>query len=79
MVAALDTTLGADALPYYTFFDAATKQEWQERVDAILDLALYDTGVTPEYGQQLLTLSTCGDTKPATETRFALLAVRVDD
>lgn len=79
VVAALDTTLGADALPYYTFFDAATKQEWQERVDAILDLALYDTGVTPEYDQQLLTLSTCGDTKPATETRFALLAVRVDD
>lgn len=78
VVAALDTSLGADALPYYTFFDADTPSEWQRRVDAILDLALYDTGVTPEYGQQLLTLSTCGNTKPATETRFALLAVRVD-
>lgn len=78
VVAALDTSLGADALPYYTFFDAGTPSEWQQRVDAILDLALYDTGVTPEYGQQLLTLSTCGNTKPATETRFALLAVRVD-
>lgn len=78
VVAALDTSLGADALPYYTFFDADTPSEWQQRVDAILDLALYDTGVTPEYGQQLLTLSTCGNTKPATETRFALLAVRVD-
>lgn len=78
VVAALDTTLGDDALPYYTFFDADTPSEWQKRVDAILELALYDTGVTPEYGQQLLTLSTCGNTTPSTDTRFALLAVRVD-
>lgn len=78
VVAALDTTLGADALPYYTFFDADTPSEWKKRVDAILDLALYDTGVTPEYGQQLLTLSTCGNTTPSTDTRFALLAVRVE-
>lgn len=78
VVAALDTTLGADALPYYTFFDTATKLEWEKRVNAILDLALYDTGVVPEYGQQLLTLSTCGDTRLNTDTRFALLAVRVD-
>ena len=79
VVAALDTTLGADALPYYTFFDADTKLEWEQRVNAILELSLYDTGVTPKYGQQLLTLSTCGNTTPATDTRFALLAVRVDD
>lgn len=79
VVAAVDTVLGADSLPYYTFFDADTKLEWQHRVDAITELSLYDTGVTPEYGQQLLTLSTCGDTSVATDTRFALLAVRVED
>ena len=77
VVAALDTTLGADALPYYTFFDADTKLDWQHRVDAILAKALYTTGVTPEYGCQLLTLSTCGDTRPGTDARFALLAMRV--
>lgn len=79
VVAALDTTLGANPLPYYTFFDAHTKLEWEKRVNAILDLSLYDTGVVPEYGQQLLTLSTCGDTRLNTDTRFALLAVRVED
>lgn len=78
VVAVLDTTLGADELPYYTFFDADTKMEWTQRVEAILELALYDTGVVPEYGQQLLTLSTCGNNLPATDTRFALLAVRVE-
>lgn len=77
VVAALDTTLGADELPYYTFFDASTKLEWEQRVDALLGQALYDTGIRPEYGQQLLTLSTCGNTLPNTNTRFALLAVRV--
>lgn len=79
VVAAVDTTLGADELPYYTFFDADTKLEWEKRVDAILQQSLYDTGVTPEYGQQLLTLSTCGNTMPSTDTRFALIAVRVGD
>lgn len=79
IVAALDTTLGADELPYYTFFDADSKREWEQRVDAILDLALYDTGVQPEYGQQLLLLSTCGDHRPGTDARFALLAVQAEE
>ena len=78
VVAAVDTALGADALPYYTFFDADTKLDWQHRVRAITEKALYDTGVMPEYGAQLLTLSTCGDTHPDTDARFALLAVRIN-
>ena len=77
VVAALDTALGADEQPYYTFFDAANKLDWQRRVEAITALALYDTGVTPEYGTQLLPLSTCGDPRPDTDTRFAILAMRV--
>lgn len=79
VVAALDTTLGADALPYYTFFDADTKLAWEQRVQAILDKALYNTGTTPVYGQQLLTLSTCGTSYTNTDSRFALLAVRVEN
>ena len=78
VVAAVDTALGADTLPYYTFFDADTKLDWQHRVRAITEKALYDTGVMPKYGAQLLTLSTCGDTHPDTDARFALLAVRID-
>ena len=77
VVAALDTALGSDTLPYYTFFDAANQLEWKQRVQAILALRLYDTGVQPQYGDQLLVLSTCGDTALGTDKRFALLAVRV--
>lgn len=78
VAAVVRTELGADELPYYTFFDAAGREEWQRRVDAILELALYDTGVAPEYGQQLLTLSTCGSASIYTDERLAVLAVRQD-
>lgn len=78
VVAVIRTTLGADEWPYYTFFDADSRADWQRRVDAILDLALYDTGVEPEYGDQLLTLSTCGTSSFYTDERFAVLAVRVE-
>ena len=79
VVAVLRTELGADALPYYTFFDADGRADWQQRVDAMLELALYDTGVLPEYGQQLLTLSTCGTSSIYTDERLAVLAVRVEE
>ena len=59
--------------------DAEGRAEWQRRVDAILALSLYDTGVDPEYGQQLLTLSTCGTATIYTDERLAVLAVRVEE
>ena len=77
VAAVLRTELGADALPYYSFFDASTQEEWQQRVDAILELSLYDTGVVPQYGDQLLTLSTCGVATVTTNSRFAVLAVKI--
>ena len=79
VAAVLQTELGADELPYYTFFDAGTKLEWQQRVEAIRALALYDTGVEVQYGQQLLTLSTCGTATIYTDERLAVLAVRVEE
>ncbi|MGN0983494.1 MAG: sortase domain-bontaining protein [Gemmiger sp.] len=78
VAAVLRTTLGADALPYYTFFDAEGRADWQQKVDAIMELALFDTGVVPQYGDQLLTLSTCGSLNPSTDKRLAVLALRVE-
>ena len=49
---------------WYDFHTASDEAEYNEKVEAIKRRALYDTGITPEYGQQLLTLSTCyGATK----------------
>lgn len=49
---------------WYDFHTAADETEFNNKVSKIKSRALYDTGITPEYGQQLLTLSTCyGATK----------------
>ena len=44
---------------WYDFHTAADENKYNEQVAGIQSRALYDTGITPEYGQQLLTLSTC--------------------
>lgn len=49
---------------WYDFHTADNETEFNEKIEEIKHRALYDTGITPEYGQQLLTLSTCyGATK----------------
>ena len=49
---------------WYDFHTAADETDYNNKIAEIKRRALYDTGITPEYGQQLLTLSTCyGATK----------------
>lgn len=78
IVAVIRTQVGADDLPYYTFFDASSERDWQAKYQAVMDLVLYDTGVTAQYGDQLLTLSTCGTTSSTTDKRLAVVAKRID-
>ena len=44
---------------WYSFIHAADSTDFTEQTAAFLQKSLYDTGVTPVYGQQLITLSTC--------------------
>lgn len=44
---------------YYYFINANNKQEFDEFVANCKKASIYDTGVTAEYGDQLITLSTC--------------------
>jgi len=48
-----------DVFKYYKFFNAQNEEEFNEYITNVLDLALYDTGITPEYGDELIALSTC--------------------
>lgn len=60
---------------WYSFITAENKEDFDEHMDSINAKALYDTGVVPLYGQQLLTLSTCyGSDKNG---RLLILAVKV--
>ena len=49
----------ADAFPFYWFVDAAASEEFADYVSACKARALYDTGISAQYGDKLLTLSTC--------------------
>ena len=49
----------ADAFPFYRFVDAAAPEDFAAYVSACKARALYDTGTFAEYGDKLLTLSTC--------------------
>ncbi len=44
---------------YYQFINANSEMEFQSYMNEMSKMALYDTGVTAQYGDQLLTLSTC--------------------
>lgn len=44
---------------YYQFVQADSKEAFDAYVNQALGLSLYDTGIRPEFGDQLLTLSTC--------------------
>lgn len=48
-----------DEFPYYHFIDAAGEEEFNAYVEKCKSISLYDTGKTAEYGDQLITLSTC--------------------
>ena len=44
---------------YYQFINATSEIEFNSNMREMAAMSLYDTGVTAEYGDELLTLSTC--------------------
>lgn len=44
---------------HYNFLNAESEQEFNEYIQGIGAQALYDTGVTAQYGDELITLMTC--------------------
>lgn len=62
---------------YHKFVDAADEEEFDEFVQTCKDLAYYDTGITPVYGDKLICLSTCEYTHPDQNGRLVVAAVRI--
>lgn len=57
---------------FYNFIDAANEAEYNSAVKKFKEKSIYDTGVMPEYGQQLITLVTC--TYQVENGRFVVVA-----
>ena len=61
---------------YYQFFDAENEEEFNDYVENVKALAEYDTGVSAEFGDTLITLSTCSD--HVENGRFVVVAKKVN-
>lgn len=57
---------------YYYFINAESEEEYNNYVEESKKVSLYDTGKTANYGDQLLTLSTCEYSQE--DGRFAIVA-----
>lgn len=67
-----DTT----SFKYYNFINANNEEEFNTFISNIKQMSLYDTGKTADYGDKLITLSTCAyHTKNG---RFAVVGKRVN-
>lgn len=60
---------------YYQFIDANSEEEFYSNMNEMSSMSLYDTGQTAEYGDQLLTLSTCDYTQE--DGRFVVVAKKI--
>ena len=60
---------------YYQFIDALSEQEFDSYMQEMAEMSLYDTGVTAQYGDRLLTLSTCDSQEK--DGRFVVVAKKI--
>ncbi|MDD3414578.1 MAG: class B sortase [Lachnospiraceae bacterium] len=61
---------------YYQFITVNSEQEFESGLKEMAQLSLYDTGVKAEYGDQLLTLSTCDYEEE--DGRFVVVCKRIN-
>lgn len=64
-----------DVFRYYYFINAENEQEFYDFVNNSKKASIYDTGKTAEYGDQLITLSTCS--YHTEDGRFAVVARKI--
>lgn len=67
-------TLG-EGFQYHLFVDAESESAFNSFVNTCKRKSLYDTGITPQYGDKMITLSTCEYSQE--NGRLVIVAVRV--
>lgn len=66
-----------DVFKFYQFINAENEADFNEAITYYTENALYDTGVSAEYGDSLITLVTCA--YHTENGRFVVVAKLVDD
>ena len=74
--AVFNTTATVDeGFKYHRMENAANKAEFDKFIATCKELAFYDTGITPQYGDKIICLSTCDYSLE--NGRFVVAAVRI--
>ena len=66
----------SDEFRYYDFYQADSREDFDDFYQNIKGLSEYETGVSADYGDTFITLSTCAYHTP--EGRFAVVAKRIE-
>ncbi len=69
------SALPGQGYAYHQFNDAASEEEFNAFIETVKSMSFYDTGVDVQYGDMLITLSTCEYTLE--EGRLVVVAKRV--
>lgn len=67
------TAIAGEGFEYHKFTDARNEADFNAFIDHILAISLYPTDITPQYGDQVLCLSTCESYED--HERFVVAAV----
>lgn len=73
--AVFNTTGNTNGFAYHAFDNASSAAEFDAFIATAKGLAMYDTGITPKYGDKIISLSTC--TTDLDNGRLVVMAVRV--
>lgn len=65
-----------EVFKYYQFYEAESREAFEDFYKNMKELSLYDTGVEASFGDTFLTLSTCA--YHVTDGRFVVVAKRVE-
>jgi len=77
VLAAFKTTGNANGFPYHHFIDAYDEQAFDEYIKKCKELSLYGIDTTAQYGDKLITLSTCDYSRR--DGRMVVVAKLLDD
>ncbi len=65
-----------EVFKYYKFYNAENEEEYNDYINNVKKLSLYDTGVTAKYGDELFTFSTCEYSQE--NGRMVVVSKRID-
>lgn len=73
--AAFETQIASSAFPYYQYVGEPNEEDFNTLVSTVKEDSLYQTDITPKYGDKIIMLSTCS--YHANAGRFVVAAVEI--